>query len=185
MQLPVMHDDRAHKTLPAVEQKSPKPGIGSDQGGRTKKNAATRTNLSFPRDDDHFVNDEVKKINNRTDTFCKDNEDDSKSNNQMVQVMNLEDTLQREQSKHRQQIISNALISPAGGSGKDAGVNTGPGVNSGSDHRNARFGAKHFKNRQPYQTKVIEYAEYLGEELDDKGLLAKGTLPSSERKKFW
>lgn len=39
-------------------------------------------------------------------------------------------------------------------------------MNSGSDAKNARFGAKHFKNRQPYQTKVIEYAEYLTNEID-------------------
>lgn len=37
-------------------------------------------NLSFPRDEDHFYNAEVKKINNRTDTF-KDIEEESKSNN--------------------------------------------------------------------------------------------------------
>lgn len=33
------------------------------------------------------------------------------------------------------------------------------------DHQNARFGARHFKNRLPYQTKVIHYSEYMDKEL--------------------
>lgn len=91
----------------------------------------------------------------------------------MVQVMNLEDTLRREQSKQRCQFISNTQITPIRRGSKDAGVGVVPGVPSGSDHSNARFGAKHFKNRQPYQTKVIQYAEYIGEELKNKGTTAK------------
>ena len=122
-----------------------------DQSKSPKKHVGTRMNLSFPRDEDHFYNTEVKKINNRTDTF-KDIEEESKSNNEMERIINLDNTLQREHNKQKvKNIISTTLVaSPSKVHSKENSPRNNGRVNSGSDAKNARFGARHFKNRQPY-----------------------------------
>lgn len=51
-------------------------------------------------------------------------------------------------------------------------------MNSGGDAKNSRFGAKHFQNRLPYKTKVIEYTEYLANEIDGCRPIGTNQIPS-------